>query len=216
MDVLLNDDEAAVQRAAAEFLSNEVHRRPRPPGRARPRRASRATLWAKVAELGWLGISLPEACGGQELPLSYLGLLFEELGRQLAPMPMLEHHGPRPHPRPPRHARPSAPCSAKSSPATLTLTYAVQEPNCRWSLRRRGARRHASTATTLVLTGEKSFVDNFRSAGAVPGRVPHARRQRPGARPGRPGRAGHLHRGPRHHRRRRPGDRPLRRCPRRR
>ncbi len=88
MDVLLTDDERAVQQAAAEFLATEatpalVRGAERAPHRMSPE------LWAKVAALGWLGISLPEQCGGQDLPLSYLGLVFEELGRRIAPMPLL-------------------------------------------------------------------------------------------------------------------------------
>jgi len=34
----------------------------------------------KVARTWWLGISLPGICGGPGLPLSCLGLVFEEVG----------------------------------------------------------------------------------------------------------------------------------------
>ena len=88
MDTLLNADELAVQSAAAEFFATEAT-----PARVRaaersPERMDRA-LRDKVAELGWIGISLPEEVGGQGLPLSYLGLMFEEAGRRLAPIPLL-------------------------------------------------------------------------------------------------------------------------------
>jgi alkylation response protein AidB-like acyl-CoA dehydrogenase len=45
-------------------------------------------LWKKIADLGWLGMALPEQYGGQELPLVYLGLILEEVGRALAPLPL--------------------------------------------------------------------------------------------------------------------------------
>jgi alkylation response protein AidB-like acyl-CoA dehydrogenase len=45
-------------------------------------------LWKKIADLGWLGMSIPEKYGGQDLPLVYLGLILEEAGRALAPVPL--------------------------------------------------------------------------------------------------------------------------------
>ena len=41
-----------------------------------------------MASLGWLGLPISEAYGGQGLPLTYLGLIMEELGRVLAPVPL--------------------------------------------------------------------------------------------------------------------------------
>lgn len=162
MDVLLTEDELLVQQAAAEFLATES-------GPSVVRAAERGKdrlsrgLWDKIAELGWLGISLPEACGGQALPLSCLELLFEELGRRIAPVPMLgtmvaalvlARHG--------------SPAQRELLPRVvagdLQLTYAVQEPDCGWSpdaiaLAGRIEGEH------LVLSGRKAFVDNARTAG---------------------------------------------------
>ncbi len=162
MDVLLTDDELMVQRAAAEFLARESTP-------ALVREAERGTdrisraLWAQVAKLGWLGISLPEECGGQDLPLSYLCLLFEELGRHIAPAPMLgtmvsalilARHG-------------SAAQRAllhRVVAGELLLTYAVEEPNCRWSPDA-VALAGRIDGDHIVLSGQKAFVDNFRTAG---------------------------------------------------
>ena len=44
-------------------------------------------LWRQMAQLGWLGLALPESLGGQGLPLTYLGIITEELGRAIAPVP---------------------------------------------------------------------------------------------------------------------------------
>ena len=162
MDVLLTDDEIMLQQAAAEFLAAEST-----PARVRaaerdPARVSQE-LWAKMAELGWLGISLPEACGGQDLPLSSLGLLFEEAGRAIAPVPLLgtmvaalilARHG----------SGQQRALLPQVVAGELVLTYAVQEPNCRWSLDA-VALAGRIDGDALVLTGEKSFVDNLPSAG---------------------------------------------------
>ncbi|MFW2829209.1 acyl-CoA dehydrogenase family protein [Sphingomonas sp. ID0503] len=46
-------------------------------------------LWEEMAGLGWLSLAIPEAHGGLGLGLTHLGVLYEELGRQLASVPAL-------------------------------------------------------------------------------------------------------------------------------
>ena len=46
-------------------------------------------LWGEAAKLGWLALSIPEADGGLGLGMSGAALLYEELGRSLAPVPVL-------------------------------------------------------------------------------------------------------------------------------
>jgi alkylation response protein AidB-like acyl-CoA dehydrogenase len=45
--------------------------------------------WARCAELGWLGLGLPESAGGLDLGAADEVMLFRELGRDLAPGPFL-------------------------------------------------------------------------------------------------------------------------------
>jgi alkylation response protein AidB-like acyl-CoA dehydrogenase len=47
------------------------------------------TLWKEMAQLGWLGLSLPEAHGGSELGMVETVILLDELGRAAAPTPYL-------------------------------------------------------------------------------------------------------------------------------
>jgi alkylation response protein AidB-like acyl-CoA dehydrogenase len=49
--------------------------------------------WREMAALGWLGMLLPERAGGSGLPLAALGIVLEELGRVVAPEPLLEIGG---------------------------------------------------------------------------------------------------------------------------
>ena len=44
-------------------------------------------LWAGIAEMGWLGTSIPEQYGGLGLGMLELCVIAEELGRALAPVP---------------------------------------------------------------------------------------------------------------------------------
>src|SRR4051794_31625344 len=44
-------------------------------------------VWRQYAELGWLGIALPEDCGGMGLGLAETAIVAEGLARALAPEP---------------------------------------------------------------------------------------------------------------------------------
>ena len=81
MDVLPDEQETLIQETAREFFAAESTPALVRAAEKDPSRYS-AALWKKIADLGWLGISLPEDCGGQGLPLTYAGLLLEEAGRR--------------------------------------------------------------------------------------------------------------------------------------
>ena len=51
-------------------------------------RAARPSFWKDMAELGWLGIHLPEEHGGAGAGLSELVVVLDEIGRQVAPGPV--------------------------------------------------------------------------------------------------------------------------------
>jgi alkylation response protein AidB-like acyl-CoA dehydrogenase len=90
MDVLLNQDEELLRDAIRSFFEAEcdvVRVRAIEDGAA----DFDSSLWEQMAELGWLGLALPALHGGSEAPLSDLGLLFEEAGRALAPLPLHGH-----------------------------------------------------------------------------------------------------------------------------
>ena len=53
---------------------------------AKPQPLDRA-LWKRLAELGWPGITIPEAHGGLGLGCEDLIVVFEEMGQSLAPLP---------------------------------------------------------------------------------------------------------------------------------
>lgn len=49
----------------------------------------RSNLWAKVAELGWLGLAIEEKHGGLGLSLAEVAIGYEEFGRYLTPVPFM-------------------------------------------------------------------------------------------------------------------------------
>ena len=87
MDILPSEEEQLLKNAARDFLEAEVStalvREMELDENGYP-----PDLWRQMADLGWLGLAIPEEYGGQGLPLTYLGMVMEELGRVLAPVPL--------------------------------------------------------------------------------------------------------------------------------
>ena len=162
MNVLPAEEELMVKNAAREFLDAEC-----PPSLARAieqdERGYSVELWEKMASLGWFGISLPESHGGGGLPVTYLGLILEECGRAIAPVPLhstataalaVANHGSNEQQQNilPRVAR-----------GDLIMTWAVQEQDPR--LRADAVQcRGEVDGDSLVINGVKHFVDNFSAA----------------------------------------------------
>jgi len=113
-----------------------------------------------MADLGWLGMAIPEQYGGQGLPITYLGMILEEAGRVLAPVPL--------------HSTMSAALTIVSEgtdqqkqdilPAVsnggMLLTYAVHERDARL-IPEAMQLQATKDGDGWVLNGTKMFVDNF-------------------------------------------------------
>ena len=86
MDLLPTDEQADLVVVVRDFLAREL-----PPAAAPAIRAGDRfqELWSSIAELGWFGLSVPEAAGGLGFGLVEEALLFIELGRGVAPGPFL-------------------------------------------------------------------------------------------------------------------------------
>lgn len=88
MDVLPDNEQEEIFRGIRRFLEKES-----PPSLVKTVQANghgySSELWQKIAAMDWLGVSLPQRYGGQGLHISFLGLLLEEIGRHLAPVPFL-------------------------------------------------------------------------------------------------------------------------------
>jgi alkylation response protein AidB-like acyl-CoA dehydrogenase len=88
IDFGLSEDQEALQRSAREFLAREC-----PPALVRETAATTdgipRALYRQLAELGWMGLLVPERDGGLGLGMLELALVCEELGRVVAPGPFL-------------------------------------------------------------------------------------------------------------------------------
>jgi len=159
MDILPTEEEQMLKNVAREFLEAECStamvREMEIDGLGYP-----PALWKQMADLGWLGLALPEEFGGQGLPLTYLGLVLEEIGRVMAPVPL--------------HSTMVAALTIGSdgtnqqkqdilpavSDGGMVLTWAVHERDPRLIP---DAMQLQATADGdgWVLNGTKMFVDNF-------------------------------------------------------
>jgi alkylation response protein AidB-like acyl-CoA dehydrogenase len=90
VDLVLSEEQELLQRTARDFVGahNPLKRIREMRDNADPDGFSRK-LWEEMAQLGWVGILLPEEYGGSGLGYMDLMVVMEELGRGLAPEPML-------------------------------------------------------------------------------------------------------------------------------
>ncbi len=159
MDILPTEEEQMLKNVAREFLEAEVStalvREMELDGLGYP-----PALWKQMAELGWLGMSIPEQYGGQGLPITYLGLILQEAGRVMAPVPL--------------HSTMVAALTIATegsdqqkqdilpavSDGNMVLTWAVHERDAR--LIPEAMELEAKVdGDGWVLNGTKMFVDNF-------------------------------------------------------
>ncbi|MEY2426893.1 MAG: hypothetical protein QOI61_2465 [Actinomycetota bacterium] len=84
MSIAITDDHKALAETAADFLEA---RKTRASARALLEGAeeTRPDIWKEIADLGWLGLHLPEKFGGSGYGLLELAIVAEEFGRALVP-----------------------------------------------------------------------------------------------------------------------------------
>ena len=90
MRFALSEDQALLQRSTREFFATEF---PMEHNRRvmehEPLGFERAA-WSHIAEMGYLGLTVPSAKGGQGLGAVELAVVLEEAGRQCVPGPLLD------------------------------------------------------------------------------------------------------------------------------
>ncbi|ONF97612.1 acyl-CoA dehydrogenase family protein [Sphingomonas jeddahensis] len=85
----LNDEQVMLRDMAREWADNELpttaFRKMRD---AAPATGFDPEAWSTIGQMGWAGIVIPEAFGGSEFGYLSLGLVVEQLGRNLAASPL--------------------------------------------------------------------------------------------------------------------------------
>lgn len=91
MKMAYDEDQQLMKKTAREFVTGQS-----PVSRMRALRDSgdaigySPELWKEMAQLGWVGVNLPENYGGSAMGFADLCLLLEETGRNLMPEPFVE------------------------------------------------------------------------------------------------------------------------------
>ena len=161
MNVLPDEQELEVQKAASLFLRTECKSALI---RASEKEAAGYSkeLWQKFSTLGWLTLCLPEEYGGQALPVTYLGLVFEELGRHIAPLPVhativssliLSKHG----------SPVQRELLRRVATGALILSFSATGKSGGWSANAVSAKGRRE-GEEIVLTGSAYFVDYFSAS----------------------------------------------------
>jgi len=94
MDLSLTETQMLIQDSARDFVRNDypkdtlldLDKMPAP---------LTDDLWAKVSQLGLMGMAIPEEYGGTGNSLTDVAVLFEELGRGPVPGPLFSSGCPR-------------------------------------------------------------------------------------------------------------------------
>ncbi len=86
MDFSFTEEQEMLRTMARDFLSREC-----PKSKVREldkdERGYEPQMWRKMAELGWMGLILPEQYGGTNARFVDLVVLMEEMGRNISPSP---------------------------------------------------------------------------------------------------------------------------------
>jgi len=162
MDVLLSEEEQMVKNLAREYLeaecSTELAREMELDDLGYP-----PALWKQMADLGWFGMAIPEAYGGQGLPLTYLGIVLEEVGRAIAPVPFhstmvaaltIAQDGTE-------EQKQQVLPKVASGDSILTWSFTEQSPKYLPETIHTEAKKDGDS---YVISGTKMFVDNFNVA----------------------------------------------------
>ena len=86
MDYALTEQQEMLKNTARDFLVKEC---PKTLVREMEKneKGYSPELWAKMADLGWMGLIFPEEYGGSELSFLDFTTLLEEMGRAIVPGP---------------------------------------------------------------------------------------------------------------------------------
>jgi alkylation response protein AidB-like acyl-CoA dehydrogenase len=165
VDLTFSDEQLMLKQSVADFVKREA-----PPDRIaqlyKDGRMYEPGLFKKGAELGWLGMLVPEQYGGGGMTTTDCALVFEELGRGAVPGPffssgvlgaLLIAHGGSEEQK--QHLLPRI-CSGQ-----LIVTLAAMDAGPGWApgLVETELRRNANGA--LALRGTKQFVHDADGAG---------------------------------------------------
>jgi alkylation response protein AidB-like acyl-CoA dehydrogenase len=166
MDLGLDEQQEMLKTFARDFLEKEC---PESVVRAmeEDEKGYSPELWSKMAEQGWMGLTIPEAYGGSGLTLCEQVVLLEEFGRALVPGPFISTTvlGATPIMEAGSEAQKKE-YLPKIASGELIMTMALTEPSAKWSSD--GVTLSAKKeGSDYVLNGTKLFVPDAHVSDAM-------------------------------------------------
>ena len=163
MDLALSEEQEMLKKTAQDFLENKC---PKTLVREmeKDEKGYSLELWHEMAELGWMGLVIPEKYGGMGMKFLDLAIIIEELGKFLVPGPFL-----------PTVVYCGLPIAAygteeqkqaflpKIAGGNIIMTLALTEPNA--DIKAKGIQTSAvADGSDYVLNGVKLFVPDAHVA----------------------------------------------------
>ncbi|MDP9067320.1 MAG: acyl-CoA/acyl-ACP dehydrogenase [Actinomycetota bacterium] len=159
MDFAFSEEQQMLRESARSWLASRF-----PPQRvaelADSAEAWDRSSWREIAELGWVGLSVPEDQGGAGFGFIEEAVLFEELGRALYPGPYLATVGLAL----PTLARSGSLERVLAGEATATLAWAEPSGPHRLDDVASVSTKASGSNGSWTLSGEKAFVPDAASA----------------------------------------------------
>ncbi len=159
MDLDLTEEQEMLRTMARDFLTKEC-----PKTLVREleddEKGYSPDLWRKMADLGWMGLVLPEEYGGMDMEYMDLIILLQEMGRNILPGPYFSTVllGSLPILWAGTDAQKKE-LLPKIAGGDTIVTMAIYEPNARYDAA--GVQAKASEqGDSFILSGTKLFVDN--------------------------------------------------------
>jgi alkylation response protein AidB-like acyl-CoA dehydrogenase len=163
MDLDLTEEQEMLRTTARDFLDKECPKTLVRELEDDPRGYS-PELWRKMAELGWMGLVIPEEYGGMGMGFVDLIILLQEMGRNIAPGPFfctvvtgglsLLFAGTEDQKKE---------LLPRISDGELIMTMALTEPNARYDAA--GVQtRAAAQGDSFIINGTKLFVEKAHVA----------------------------------------------------
>lgn len=162
MDFSLTEEQEMLRKIARDFLSTEC---PKDSVREmiRSEKGYTSELWQKMAQLGWMGLIIPEKCGGIGGTYLDIAVLLEEMGRACLPGPFFSsligtlavlEQG---------NEQQKSELLPRIAQGELTLTLAVSEPGVGYEIDTFQCQATAE-GKEYVIEGTKLFVENAHVA----------------------------------------------------
>ena len=87
MDIAFTEEQEILRRAASDFLAKECPKTMVRELEEDEEKGYSPEIWKKMADLGWMGLAIPEEYDGMGMTFQDLAIILEEMGRNILPGP---------------------------------------------------------------------------------------------------------------------------------